>query len=161
MVNTLLEEINDCGGIRSQVQVEFSLALLISVAVSVAVWHWDVIPSFGLYTSVFTSSAAMLGLVVAAYSLVLNIGTEEFKEVFHHHESFRQLRVSFSITAIVLGAAVVIGMVFTAISSTIPEMMYPMVVFAAMFPCLWGVFNIIVLVSNALRQIGEILSETS
>lgn len=161
MVSTLREEIGKCGGFRSQIQVEFFLALVISIAVSVIIWYGGAIPPSGLYTGVFTSSAAMLGLMIAAYSLVLNIGTDEFKSIFHRHESFRQLRVSFSITAIVLGVAMAIAMTLTATSTMIPEDMYPEVVFVTMFPCLWGAFNIIVLVSNALRQIGEILSEDS
>ena len=160
MVSTLLQEIQNCGGFRSQISWEFALAMVFSIITATICLVFEIEPPPSIYSAIFTASAAMLGLTVTAYSLILSIGSDDFKKVFHRHESFRKLRVSFSLTAIVLGVAILVSIIFLTISPLLTPYS-PIVVAMAMFPCLWGVFSIVMIVSNSLRMIGEIITDDS
>ena len=161
MVSTLLQEIRNCGGFRSQLSWEFALAMVVSITTATTSFLLEIEPPSSLYSTIFTASAAMLGLTVTAYSLILSIGSDDFKKVFHRHESFRELRVSFSITAIVLGVSIVVSIILLTISPLLAPPYSSIVIAMAMFPCLWGVFSIVMIVSNALRMIGEIITDDS
>ena len=58
-----------------------------------------------------------------------------------------------------MGVSIIIGLVLVVIYAAIPGCIHPIATFVAVFPFLWGVFNIVMLVSSTLRMIGEILSE--
>ena len=158
MVETLRDELKECGGIKEVIGIEFLIAFFVSIISTIFCEYKGFEPPAMFYTTVFTASAAMLGLTITAYSLTLSIGSDNFKKVFYAHKSFKKIRIQFSITAIVLGFSATAGIVFCLIEGTIPEPFDCLTILIVLLPCLWGVFNIVMILSNTLRIIGQILA---
>lgn len=154
---TLLEEISKCGGFKSLVGVETCISCLIAIIALLIGLFIDYQPPISVFIAMFTSSAAMLGLIIASYSLVLNAGDKDFKKVFYGDDSFMNLRVDFSMTSIYLGCSAIINLLISLFYNPISLYM-SFIVPICVFLCILGLLSIVVLMTNSLRLLGQVLS---
>ncbi len=156
-METLLDEISECGGLKSLVSCEVYISAAIAAVVVIAGLLTDFVPPSSVFSTMFTASAAMLGLIIASYSLVLNAGDKEFKKIFYKDYSFKNLRVDFSMTALYLGGSSVINLLaFVLYDLIVP--ISPYVAAIGVFMCMLGLLSIVVLMTNSLRLLGGVLS---
>ena len=159
MADKLFDDINEHGGFREYIGKEFFLSLIITSFLCVAHIMFDIKLDKSVLSIIFTASAPLLGLTLAGYSLLLSIGNDNFKRLFHNHSLFHALRIDFSITAIAFGVASILALCsFILFQSA--NVLVEIAFLCALFFFLWGILNIIMLMARSLRVIGELISKT-
>ena len=159
-IPSFIEEIRDIGGIKGIIGIEFYVSLFFTVMTTIIILYLEhtgvnLMPELSPLFSIFlATSGALLGFVVAAFALTLSVGSDPFKKMFHDSEWFKELRIDFSLTAMLIGICAVVSIFGLLLANSVPYLLLATIFLLSMFFFLWGIMNIIVLITNSMRVMG-------
>ena len=159
IVTPLQEVIKEIGGMRRIFKEEFIIALAFSMLVLIAFLCKgpDVQSSVlvDLMKSFMTISGALLGFVIAAYSLLLSAGSKNLREKFGESLFYSHIKFSFVWCSILVGICIVTTMLGILFSMFFSSLVLQAIFIFALFIFLWLIFNLIVLIGIAIRAFGD------
>ena len=157
MALEMRKEISEFGGFRSMVGIEVIFSIILGGIVGILTFCYDIRIDPQAYSIMATASAPLLGMTLAGYALLMNIGSEKFKRTFVKNPYFHLLRLDFSIAAIILGSSCLMNLSCFILAPLVGNSPLTMAICLTFFTC--GVLYVVVLLSNSLRMIGRIIAD--
>lgn len=159
MAETLRQAIKE-NNYREVLSVEFLSALIIAMVFGILLLLTPRDLTSGLHDilqAFIVITGGLLGFIIAAFSLTLSIGDSKFRSAFLKSEMYRSMKVSFSLTAILIGVCSVVAIATIIFMPCIEYRALIFIFTVSMFLFLWIIFNVIMLISNAIRLLGDLI----
>jgi len=148
-------------GYRAAINCESGLAFAFSAIVCYTLVALDirVIDEISSILQIYVVACmALMGFIIAAYALILMVGDQKFRDAFFKHRFFKNIQVAFCVIMLLIGVCVPVSVVGILSVSSISFIYAISIFFTATFLFTWVMLAAIVVMTNSLRHLGDLLA---